>query len=190
MDSIWSNNVLKLNTESLLQIFCGIKNIIANHMKQRRINQATTQIISLGKFAAQNPTIFYCIFSMDHETMTYKIFSQNPSSTQLIVSHCHAKTDQYLANLLPLDSLPCLHNSWWMKSLKNMNFGLPWLRKYHGHSNGFLVAWVQPNNPTTNSQLPFHLHLNWVSTKSNMHATNNSKSSVACEITDCELTNI
>ena len=70
------------------------------------------------------------------------------------------------------------------------NFGLPWLLKDHGKSNACLVAWVQPNNPTTDSQLPFHLDLNWVSTRTDMHATNNSKSSVACEITDCELNNI
>ena len=39
MDSIRSNNVLKLNTKSLLQINYGIKNTIANHINQRRINQ-------------------------------------------------------------------------------------------------------------------------------------------------------
>ena len=64
MDSIQSNNVLKLNTESLLQINFGIKNTIANHMKQRRINQATTQIISQGKLAAQK-TIIHFIFNME-----------------------------------------------------------------------------------------------------------------------------
>ena len=56
--------------------------------------------------------------------------------------------------------------------------------------NGCMVAWVQHNNPTTDSQLPFHLDLNWVSTGTDMHATNNSESSVACEITNCELINI
>ena len=67
---------------------------------------------------------------------------------------------------------------------------MPLLRKYHGKSNGFLPACVQANNPTTDSQPPFHLELNWVSTGSNMHANNNSKSSVSCEIIDCELINI
>ena len=64
------------------------------------------------------------------------------------------------------------------------------MHKYHGHSNRCLAASVQANNPTTDSQLPFHLELNCVSTVSDMHAANNSKSSVACEITDCELINI
>ena len=64
------------------------------------------------------------------------------------------------------------------------------MHKYHGHSNGCFFVCVQPNNPTADSQLPFHLDLNQVSTGFDMHATNNTKSSVACEITDCELINI
>ena len=77
-----------------------------------------------------------------------------------------------------------------MQPIKYMNYGIPCLRKYDGKSNGCLVACVQPNNPTTDSQLPFHLDLNWVSTGTDMHAAKNSKSSVACEIIDCELNNI
>ena len=71
-----------------------------------------------------------------------------------------------------------------------MNFSLIKLRKDHGQSNECLVAWVQPNNPTTDSQHPFLLDLNWVSIGTDMHTSNNSKSSVACDITDCELNNI
>ena len=52
------------------------------------------------------------------------------------------------------------------------------------------LASVQEDNPTTDSQPPFHLELNWVSTRSDMHVANNSKSLVACEITDFELMNI
>ena len=100
------------------------------------------------------------------------------------------KNDKYLVNLLPLDSLPCLRNLCGMQSLFHRNFGLPKLRKHHTQSNWCLVAWVQPNNPTTDSQLPFHLDINWVTTGTDMHATNNIKSLVACEITDCELNNI
>ena len=59
-----------------------------------------------------------------------------------------------------------------------------------GTSNVCVVACVQLDNVTTDSLLPFHLELNWVSTGSDMHAANNSKSSVACEIIDCELINI
>ena len=54
----------------------------------------------------------------------------------------------------------------------------------------YFVASVKANNPTTDSQLPFHLELKWVSTGFDMHASNNSKSSIACEIIDCELINI
>ena len=59
-----------------------------------------------------------------------------------------------------------------------------------GTSNVCVLACVQEDNVTIDSQLPFHLELNWVSTISDMHAVNNSKSSVACEITTCELINI
>ena len=58
-----SNNLLKLNIESLLQIFCGIKNnTIANHMKQRKIDQNHNTRYSRGKITTQNPSIIYCIF--------------------------------------------------------------------------------------------------------------------------------
>ena len=56
--------------------------------------------------------------------------------------------------------------------------------------NGCFPTCVQEDNPTTDSQLPFHLELNWVCTRSDMHATNNSESSLVCEITNCELINI
>ena len=59
-----------------------------------------------------------------------------------------------------------------------------------GTSNVCLLTCVQVDNVTTDSLLPFHLELNWVSPGSNMHAANNSKSSVACEITTCELIDI
>ena len=54
-------------------------------------------------------------------------------------------------------------------------------------SNVCVVACVQLDNVTTDSQLPFHLELNWVSNGSDMHVVNNSKCSVACETTNCEL---
>ena len=58
-----------------------------------------------------------------------------------------------------------------------------------GAFNVCVLACVQADNVTTDSLLPFHLELNWVSTGSDMHAANNSKFSVACEITTCELIN-
>ena len=58
-----------------------------------------------------------------------------------------------------------------------------------GTSNVCVLTLVQADNVTTDSLLPFHLELNWVSTGSDMHAVNNSKSLVACETTDFELIN-
>ena len=48
-----SNNVLKLNIESLQQIFCGIKNTIANHMNMKKDQSYTTQIVSWGNITAK-----------------------------------------------------------------------------------------------------------------------------------------
>ena len=58
-----------------------------------------------------------------------------------------------------------------------------------GTSNVCVVACVQPDNVTTDSLLPFHLEINWVSTGSDIHAVNNSKYSVACETINFELIN-
>ena len=58
-----------------------------------------------------------------------------------------------------------------------------------GTSNVCLLTCVQTDNVTTDSLLPFHLELNWVSTGSEMHVVNNSKYLVSCETTDCELIN-
>ena len=58
-----------------------------------------------------------------------------------------------------------------------------------GSSNVCVVACVQPDNVTIDSLLPFHLELNWVSTRSDMHAVNTSKTLVSCETTDFELIN-
>ena len=58
-----------------------------------------------------------------------------------------------------------------------------------GTSNVCVVACVQPDNVKTDSLLPFHLELNWVSTGSDTHVVNNSKYLVACETTGCELIN-
>ena len=44
-----------------------------------------------------------------------------------------------------------------------------------GTSNVCVLACVQADNVTTDSYLPFHLELNWISTGFDMHADNNSK---------------
>ena len=46
-----------------------------------------------------------------------------------------------------------------------------------GTSNVCVLSCVQADNVTTDSYLPVHLELNWVSTGSDMHVANNSKSS-------------
>ena len=53
-------------------MFFRIKKKIANRMNMKKDQSHTTQIISWGKITDKNPTIFYCIFNMDHEAITYK----------------------------------------------------------------------------------------------------------------------
>ena len=155
-------------------------------MNMKKDQSHTTQIISRGKLTTKNPTIFYCILSMDHEISTMPFSSHKSLQNSVIcLTLSSQKTDQYLVNFQPPDSLPLLCNPWWSTSLKDRNSYLPLMFKYHGHSNGWLVACVQANNVTSDSQIPFHLELNWVCTGSDMHATNNSKSSISCEITTC-----
>ena len=72
---------------------------------------------------------------------------------------------------------------------KGMESCLPRLRNPHGHIQCVCGCMCAIDNFTTDSQLPFHLELNWVSTGSDMHAVNSSKYLVACEATDCELIN-
>ena len=94
-----SNNVLNLNTESLLQIFCGIKNnTISNHMKQRRKNRSKPQHQILpGKAYCSKPLyhILYIPQGIMKQLQT-KLFSQELSVHQLIVSHCHTKISKFL----------------------------------------------------------------------------------------------
>ena len=69
-------------------------------------------------------------------------------------------------------------------------FLLPRMRNPHGHIQCVCGCMSALTNVTTDSQtIRFTCYLNWVSTGSDMHVVNNGKSSVACEITDCELIN-
>jgi len=69
-------------------------------------------------------------------------------------------------------------------------FLLPRLCIPHGHIQCVCGCMSAPTKVTTDSQtVPFTCYLNWVSTGSDMHVVNSGKSSVACEITDCELIN-
>jgi hypothetical protein len=69
-------------------------------------------------------------------------------------------------------------------------FFLPRLRNPHGHIHYVCGCMSALTNVTTDSQtVPLTCYLNWVSTRSDMHVVNSGKSSVACEITDCDLIN-
>ena len=69
-------------------------------------------------------------------------------------------------------------------------FLLPRLRNPHGHIQCVCGCMSALTNVIIDSQIaPFTCYLNWVSTGSDMHVVNSGKSSVACEITDCELIN-
>jgi hypothetical protein len=120
-----------------------------------------------------------------------KLFSQEPSVHKLIVSHYHTKIGKSLSQFT-VSRQPAFTTQSLLNAMPENECNLACLdcASIMGTSNVCLPACVQADNVTTDSQLPFHLELNWVSTGSDMHATNNSKSSVACEITDCELNNI
>ena len=50
-----------------------------------------TQMFLLGKHKANNPTIIYYVYIMDHETISYKTLIQELSVQYTIISHCHTK---------------------------------------------------------------------------------------------------
>lgn len=151
MDSIWSSNVLKLDTESFYKLIAENKHDHQSQQVKKESNQTTTQIIYRGKLAAQNLSIFYCIFTMETWNNYNALFSQeSPTLSQL--SHTVSnKIDQHLANSQPLNSLPFLCNMCGMQSLFFRNFSLPKLCKDRGISNGCLVACGQPTNHTTDN---------------------------------------
>ena len=76
-----SNNVLKLNIESLLQKFCGIKNTIGNHMNMKKDQSHTTQIIPGKSLQLKTPLSSIAYYIMDHETITYKTLLTRALST-------------------------------------------------------------------------------------------------------------
>jgi hypothetical protein len=60
----------------------------------------------------------------------------------------------------------------------------------HGHIQCVCGCMSALINVTTDSQtVPFTCYLNCISIGSDMRVVNSGKSSVACEITDCELIN-
>ena len=105
-----SNNMINLNTESLLQIFYGIKNnTIANHMKKRRIDQNHNTRYSQGKLAAQNPSIIYYIFHKESWNNYILLLSQESFYIQLIVSHWLRQNQPNTQPILSLSSTCLSH---------------------------------------------------------------------------------
>jgi hypothetical protein len=143
-----------------------------------------------GKHKAKNPTIIYYVYIMDHETISYKTLIQELSVQYTIISHCHTKIGkfmcQFTASRQPASSAQSL-----LMEIPAMNESLlPRLHIPHGHIHCVCGCMSALTNVTTDSQtVPFTCYLNWVSTGSDMHVVNSGKSSVACEITDCELIN-
>ena len=76
MDSIWSINVLKLDTKSFYKSIAENKDYRQSQQVKKEENQTTTQIFSRGKLTAQNPSIFYCIFTMESWNNYNALFSQ------------------------------------------------------------------------------------------------------------------
>ena len=108
MDSIRSSNVLKLDIESFYKFIAENKHGRQSKQVKKESNQTTTHIFFRGKLATQNPSIFYCIFTMESWNNYNALFSQeSPTLSQL--SHTDPdKIDQQFANSQPLISLPYL----------------------------------------------------------------------------------
>jgi hypothetical protein len=179
-----------LNTESLLQIFLwNLKHDRQLQYQEERSITHNTDVLP-GNHKAKNPTIIYYVYIMDHETISYKNLIQDLSVQYTIISHCHTKIDkfmcQFTASKQPASSVQSL-----LMEIHAMNESLlPRLCIPHWHIQCVCGCISALNNVTTNSQIvPFTYYLNWVSTRSDMHVVNSGKSSVTCEIIDCELIN-
>ena len=125
---------------------------------------------------------------MDHETISYKTLIQELSVQYTIVSHCHTKIVKFMCQFTASRHSTSSAQSLLME-IPVMNESL-FLRPHipHGHIQYVYGCMIALTNVTIDSQIvPFTCYLNWVSTGSDMHVVNNGKSSVTCEINDCEL---
>jgi hypothetical protein len=143
-----------------------------------------------GNHKAKNPTIIYYVYIMDHETISYKTLIQEMPVQYTIVSHCHTKIDKFMCQFTASRHPASSAQSLLMEIPARNESLLPRLHIPHGHIQCVCGCMSALTNVTIDSQtVPFICYLNWVSTRSDMHVVNNGKSSVACEITDCELIN-
>ena len=128
-----------------------IKHNLQSHEAKKESNQATTQIVSQGKLADQNPSIIYYIFHKESWNNYNALFSQESPAICLLSHTDPEKIGPTFANSQPVFNLPCSWNSWWMKSLLFRNFSLPQLHRVSWASCGVLTASGQPANITTDS---------------------------------------
>jgi hypothetical protein len=144
-----------------------------------------------GKHKAKNPTIIYYLYLMDHETISYKNLIQELSVQYTIVSHSHTKIDKCMCQFTASGQPASSAQSLLMEIPTNeFQFLLPRLRIPHWHIQCVCGCMIALTNVKNDSQIvSFTCYLNWVSTGSDMHVVNSGKSSVSCEITDCELIN-
>ena len=126
MDSIRSCDMLKQDTKSFYKLITENKHdhTITPSKIKKQINPQH-KYFSQGNLAAQNPSIFYCIFNQGIMKHYNALFSQESSSLYELSHTDPDKINQHLANFLPLLSPPCLHNSKRFKSLLFRNFNLP-----------------------------------------------------------------
>jgi hypothetical protein len=179
-----------LNTKSLLLIF--LRNLKHDRQLQYQEERSITHNTDVlpGKNKAKNPTIIYYLYIMYHETISYKTLIQELAVQYTIVSHCHTKIDkfmcQFTASKQPASSAQSM-----LMEIPTMNESiLPRLRIPHGHIQCVCGCMSALTNVTIDSQtIPFTCYLNSVSTGSDIHVVNSGKSSVSCEIIDCELIN-
>ena len=118
-----------------------------------------------------------------------KLFSQELLVHQLIVSHYHTKIGKSLGQFTVSRKPTFTAKSLLKATPKLMPSACIDRASIMGSSNVCVLSCVQAGNVTIDSLLPFHLELNRVSTGFDMHAVNNSKYSVACGTTGCELIN-
>jgi hypothetical protein len=173
----------------LLKILWNLKHDHQLQYQEERSITHNTNVLP-GKHKAKNPTIIYYVYIMDHEKISYKILIQELSVQYTIVSHCHTKIGkcmcQFIASRQPASSSQSL-----LMEIPTLNESLlPRLHIPHGNIQCVCGCMSALTNVTNDRQIvPFTCYLNWVSTGSDMHVVNSGKSSVACEITDCELIN-
>ena len=86
--------MLNQNTKSFYNKFAENKHDHQSQQVKKESNQTTTQIISQGKLASQNPSIFYFIFTMEIMKQLQCTLLTRVSCTLITISHYPGKTGQ------------------------------------------------------------------------------------------------